>query len=101
MYQGSSAWSFEALLFAVFYAAVNSLTEEEVVKHVNSSTSGGGEYGTSVAWRPKVLAEWKRATELSLLKAKFLEQGDLVTVMAFTILLVSLPRDYMLRPRSH
>ncbi|KAF8421183.1 hypothetical protein EV426DRAFT_643897, partial [Tirmania nivea] len=93
VYLGSSESSFEALLFAVFYAAVNSLTEEEVVKHVNLSASGarlGGGCRTSAAWKPRMLAECKRATEISLLKAKFLEQGDLVTVMAFAILLICL-----------
>ena len=92
VYQGSSGPSFEALLFAVFYAAVNSLTEEEVVQYVNSSTSGGQHRGgcrPGVAWKPRILAEYRRATEISLLKARLLERGDLITVMAFAILLVS------------
>ncbi|KIH93197.1 hypothetical protein SPBR_02264 [Sporothrix brasiliensis 5110] len=70
----------EALMFAIYYAAVNSLDESEI--HTNFVTE-----------KNTLLNKYRFALEQALAKANFLISSDLVTLQAFVLLLVLVRRQ--------
>ena len=66
----------EALLFAMYYAAITSLTNEECLQHFN-----GG--------REQMLIRYKTGTETALSNANFLGSTEMGTLQALVIYLVS------------
>ena len=97
VYLGYSIASFEALLFAMIYAAVHSLSPHELVQHVEAGRithSVQIPYGYEAngklneGLKASLLRYYRSATEQSLVRARFLERSDIVSVMALTILLV-------------
>jgi hypothetical protein len=64
----------EALMFAIYYAAITSMEDDEV------STNFGLD-------RPALAARYRFATEQALAKANFLVSSDIVTCQAFLLLL--------------
>ncbi|KAI2604646.1 fungal-specific transcription factor domain-containing protein [Hypoxylon sp. NC1633] len=69
----------EALMFAIYYAAITSMEEEEVKLN----------FGVDKA---QLIAKYRFATEQALAKANFLVTSELVVVQAFTIFLVLVRR---------
>lgn len=66
----------EALLFAMYYAAVTSLTREECLQHFGDA-------------KDSLLAKYRVCTERALSNANFLSECDLGSLQALTVLLVS------------
>ncbi|KAH8682010.1 fungal-specific transcription factor domain-containing protein [Xylariales sp. PMI_506] len=69
----------EALMFAIYFAAITSLEDDEV------KTALGAE-------RCDLLKQYRFGTEQALAKANFLNTSDLVVVQAFTLFLVIVRR---------
>lgn len=67
----------EALLFAVYYCAVTSLTQEECLQHFHDG-------------RQNLLARYRTGTETALANADMLNTTELGTLQALVIFLVSL-----------
>ncbi len=68
--------SMEALLFAIYYCSITSLTPEQCVQMFQSD-------------KDLLLARYKSGVEIALGKADFLNSTDLVTLQALVIFLVS------------
>ena len=68
----------EALLFAMYYAAVTSLTQEECLHHFHDG-------------RNSLLARYRSGTESALSNADLLSTKEIGTLQALVIFLVSLP----------
>ena len=66
----------EALLFAMYYAAVTSLTEEECLQNFDDA-------------RSSLLARYRSATESALSNADLLSTKEIGTLQALAIFLVS------------
>ncbi len=66
----------EALLFAVYYSAITSLTPEQCVQMFQSE-------------KDLLLTKYRRGVEVALGKADFLNTTDLVTLQALVLFLVS------------
>ena len=69
--------SIEAICFAIYYAAVTSLSAEECIAQLGVE-------------RDVLLERYKRATESALAQADFLNSMEIVTLQAFTIYIVSI-----------
>ena len=67
--------STEALLFAIYYCAITSLTPDECVQMFQSDKN-------------LLLTRYRRGLEIALGKADFLNSNDLVTLQALVIFLV-------------
>lgn len=85
--------SFEALLFAVFCGALNSLSEEELLNELNANRSASNEYNgppksSNGQTKKSYLQILFFALEQSLLRAKVLEKSSLNSVTAYSLLLV-------------
>lgn len=65
-----------ALLFAIYYSAVTSLTDDEVLSNLRLT-------------REEVIQNYKFAVEQALVNANFLETQEIVTLQAFALYLVS------------
>lgn len=76
--------SLEAVTFAMYFAAVTSMTFEECIDFF-------GEDKSALATR------YKRYTELVLVQADFMDSLELTTLQALTIYIVSLPESISLR----
>ena len=103
VYLGYSIASFEALLFAVIYAAIHALSSHELIQHVEDgrithNIQKPSHHETNRKsdedLKTQLLRYYRFATEQSLVRARFLESSDTVSVMALTILLVGDPPDY-------
>ena len=68
----------EALLFAIYYAAITSLTGEQCLQFFQDS-------------RERLLARYRMATETALANADMLNTKELGTLQALLIFLVSIP----------
>ena len=68
----------EALLFAMYYSAITSLTPDESLQHFHDG-------------KESLLAKYKAGTERALSNANFLTECDLETLQALSILLVCPP----------
>ena len=66
----------EALMFAIYSSAVNSMTEEECQRMIGEA-------------RLTLLDRYTFATHQALLRAKFLKTSDIVLLQAFVLFLVS------------
>ncbi|KAK7744102.1 hypothetical protein SLS53_003623 [Cytospora paraplurivora] len=69
----------EALMFAVYFAAITSMDEEDVKKN----------FGVE---RPKLISQYRFALEQALAKAQFLVSSELVVLQAFILFLVLVRR---------
>ncbi|KAH7155663.1 fungal-specific transcription factor domain-containing protein [Dactylonectria estremocensis] len=65
----------EALVFSIYYAAINSLDAEEVQANLSAS-------------KEEILTQYRFAVEQALAKANFLHASDFTVIQAFTIFLV-------------
>ncbi|KAF7553755.1 hypothetical protein G7Z17_g3417 [Cylindrodendrum hubeiense] len=65
----------EALVFAIYYAAINSLDAEEVQTNLGAT-------------KEEILTQYRFAVEQALAKANFLHASDFTVIQAFTIFLV-------------
>lgn len=66
----------EALMFAIYFAAITSLSQDECLRYFHQD-------------REALAAHYKHAIEVALTNADFLNSMDLVTLQAFVIYLVS------------
>ncbi|ROW14760.1 hypothetical protein VPNG_03839 [Cytospora leucostoma] len=69
----------EALMFAIYFAAITSMDEEDVKKN----------FGVE---RPKLISQYRFALEQALAKAQFLVSSELVVLQAFILFLVLVRR---------
>ena len=69
----------DALKFAVFHAAANSLTEEECMQRIGAS-------------KTQLLSNFRRGVEIGLVKADFVNTVDLSTLQALVLFLVRRPQ---------
>lgn len=69
--------SMEALLFAMYYAAVTSMTREDCTNHLQED-------------REILLDRYRSGTEIAFRNANILVSSDLITLQALVIFLVSL-----------
>ena len=70
----------EALMFAMYFVATTSLTEEQCIRILGQG-------------RDKLIAQFKYATEAALANADFLSSMEMITLQALVIYLVSKPFD--------
>lgn len=88
--------SFEALLFAVFCGALNSLSEEELLSELSANRSASSEIDNGLLksnnrqTKKSYLQILCFALEQSLLRARVLEKSSLNSVTAYCLLLVCL-----------
>ena len=73
---GSLSKSMEALMFAIYAAAVASLDNDECMSTMGESRSA-------------LLTRYSMATQQALIRAHYLKTSDLVVLQAFTLFLVS------------
>ena len=66
----------EALMFAIYAAAVSSLDNDECVSTMGES-------------RSVLLTRYSTATQQALIRAQYLKTSDLVVLQAYTLFLVS------------
>lgn len=77
-----SSKSDEALLFAIYFAAITSLTEEECGAYFQQE-------------RIRLAVQYKSGLESALINADFLNTTELPTLQAFSLYLVSKPNQFV------
>ncbi|MCJ1477045.1 hypothetical protein MMC13_005716 [Lambiella insularis] len=71
----------EALMFAIYTAAVNSMTSEDCLKLIGEA-------------KPTVMERYARCTQHALTRAAFLKSSDLMVLQAFVLFLLAMRGSY-------
>jgi hypothetical protein len=79
--------SIEAIIFAIYFAAITTLTASDCLNYFSEEKN-------------VLVARYKRSTEVALSRADFMNSMEIVTLQAFTLYMVRIPRSAIANMRE-